>query len=242
MDRKMTVLAFGLVLLAVGVYLYGTNLGSWLRNFGNQSTVLDTMKIEIIAENGTSVATLEPKTPLSIVAIFGSKSMDITNYFLYTGTYYYFKFSPVVKPTFTATGTVKIKYDITWEYLTYAEQAYPQVYRLSRIAQAENTITLPYTSTVEVSNPASGQPLTISDQTAVIIAKITNAMQKPDVGSSYDLKGRLTVVATLYVNGMAQGAPLKQSADFIVMIKNQPDGVLSAVDVSVDVGTAQAMW
>jgi len=234
MDRKMAALVLGLILLAIGIYFYSSR--------GNQTTVLDTMKIEVIAENGTSVATLEPKTPLSIVAIFGSKSMDITNYFLYTGTYYYFKFSPVVKPTFTAQGTVKIKYDITWEYLTYAGQAHPEVYRLSRIAQAEGKITLPYTASVEISNPTSGQPTTISDMAAVIIAKITNVMQKPDVGASYDLKGRLTVVATLYVNGVAQGSPLKQSADFIVTIKNQPDGVLSAIDVSVDVGTAQAMW
>ena len=229
MDKKMAALALGLVLLAVGVYLYSST--------GNQNTVLDSVKIEVVAKNGTTVATLAPKTPLSIVAIFGSKSFDVTDYFTLVDSNYYFKITPIVKPTYTASGSVSIKYDVSWDSLTYAGKTITAAKYDANKLVGDPINSFPWTRSITISNPTSGTPVGLTDATILVL--ITDYLQAPPVGSSYDLKGTVTVTATLYVNGIAQPNALKQTGTVTVTIKNQPDGVLSAIEITFDVGTAR---
>lgn len=242
--KRDTVLFLIFFLLGVALLLQVSGFGiSGLgidKIFGNRN-LLQTTNIEIVDANGTVVGVLSSKDPLSIIAIYGTKTMDLTRYF--DSAYpYYFKFTTIVKPTFNASGTAKIVYEITWNEIKYNNVQVSGVYTGQHISQATSGISLPRTVTVTDNSPKSGEDKVLSDYNAVLLVKITRNLEKPPVGSIYELKGSVTVKATLYVDGVQQGNPISQTANFVISIKNQPDGTLSAIDVRVDIETIQLMW
>lgn len=206
--------------------------------------VASSMVLDVIDDQGNTVATFDQSGKLAIVATSGSYSQDITAWFNTAMGAYYFKFTPKVTPTFTANGTARIDYTCTWQFVRYPKETntdYGAVYRLASTTTAQSPLTLPYKVTQADSAPKSGTAVLLSDPNTVIITKI-NGMTKPPAGQSYTLEVQLQVNAKLYVNGELQNEITTPVQFCRVTISNQPAGVLSTVTVSVDVGSAYAMW
>lgn len=204
--------------------------------------VESSMAISVVDDSGNTIATFSPDGKLAIIASSGDYNQDITLW-LNSLTNYYFKFSPQVKPTFTADGTAKIEYEFKWlsvQYPAETNTAYSKVYKLAHVAQAQSPLTLPYTATFTDAAPKSGQALVISDPNCVVLAKI-NGMPTPEVGKSYTLKATLQVTAKLYVNNELASTATR-TTECTITITNKVAGQLSALDITIGVGSAYAMW
>jgi len=237
--NKKYIAFFLLFFLAIGLYIINVGNISNISNLFSKNDLISDVKLEIVSRNGTVVQTLEQKNPLSIVAIFGSKSYDITYYFNAYDSIYYFRITPYVKSIFNATGPTKIVYEVTWDSVVYAGNKVNAFY-YSPTTITGQQVSFGSKKVIEISNPQSGQSVALND--AIIVIPITQVLIAPPVGSSYDLKGSLTVTATLYVNGVAQSPSLKQTGTFTITIKNMPDGTLSAIDITFDIGNLQYQY
>ncbi|MEM3484835.1 MAG: hypothetical protein QXI12_04365 [Candidatus Methanomethyliaceae archaeon] len=241
-----SVAVIALALIFAGAYFLsepiqhgGFNLGDLL---GLNKGVQTALAIDIVSSNGSTVEQLAPKNPLAIIAQFGQTSTDITKYMSAEtapgGNIYYFKLTPSVKPTFSvSSGTPSLKVEVTWSPVTVKGQNYPEVYKGTRLTKWEGPIALPYSTSATINSPTSGQAYAIGDNDKVILICITESLPTPEPGQSYTITGKVTVKSTLLVNDTPQGSPITSEATYSITIKNQPDGVLSAVDVSVTINT-----
>ena len=233
--RRLSPFLFVFVFAAIGL----VTVGAYLLLPLGKNDVISTVGIAVVHENGTVVRELNHKSPLAIIL---GQNTDITGYMSSetAGAIYYLRLTPVIKPTFTAASPPTLKLTVRWDPVQVNGVNYQWVYRGTRLARMESTAVLPCNTTTTLSGITSGQSYSVSDLNAVLLLRITEGLPTPPPGQSYTITGRVTVTAVLVVDGAEQGNPVTQTATYTTTIKNQPDGTLSAVDVSVNIGTASS--